>query len=342
MAKKDKDKDNLEETLARLQKKFSREAIGLLGDSKNDLHIERVSSGSIEVDKILGGGLPKGRIVEFFGPPGGGKSTLALHVVAEAQANGEKAAWIDAEYAFDPGYAKSIGVDTDALIFCQPSSGEEGWDIATELIKTGEIGVVVVDSIPHMTPAPETELDLGESRMGLHAKLVTQAMRGLLPACSHTGGIVLCINQIRANLSGYGANTDTPGGHALKHSCSVRMEIRRVGAIKVGDSEIGNRTQVKTVKNRVAPPYRKCEFDLIFGEGVDRQSEVIDGAVALGLMKKSGAWYSIDGENIAQGREGCRKWLKEHPEMYGSLRAAILSGATTEVVENTEVKNEEE
>jgi recombination protein RecA len=289
-----------------------------------------VSTGSLSLDVALGiGGLPRGRVVEIYGPESSGKTTLALQVVAEAQKAGGSAAFIDAEHALDPGYAGKLGVDIDELLVSQPDTGEQALEITDMLVRSGAVDVVVVDSVAALTPKAEIEGDMGDSHMGLQARLMSQALRKLTGNIKRSNTMVIFINQIRMKIGVMFGNPETTtGGNALKFYASVRLDIRRIGAIKKGDEIVGNETRVKVVKNKVAPPFKQCEFEILYGEGSSREGELIDLGVKHGMVEKAGAWYSYNEERIGQGKDNVRTFLKEHPEMAADieqrLRALLL------------------
>ena len=314
----------LEAALSQIEKQFGKGSVMRMGEHPG-MGIEVISTGAMALDLALGiGGLPRGRIIEVFGPESSGKSTLALHVVAEAQRNGGICAYIDAEHALDPVYAKAIGVDIDELLISQPDTGEQALEIADMLIRSGAMDVIVVDSVAALTPRAELEGDMGDTHVGLQARLMSQALRKLTGTLSKSSTIALFINQLREKIGViYGSPEVTPGGRALKFYSSVRVDIRRISAIKEGDVVTGNRTKVKIVKNKVAAPFREAEFDILYGEGISREGDVLDLAVANNIVEKSGAWYSYDGERIGQGRENTRSFLKENKDVFAKMDAAL-------------------
>jgi recombination protein RecA len=314
----------LDMALVQIEKQFGKGSIMRMGEHAG-VGVEAISTGAMALDLALGvGGLPRGRIVEVFGPESSGKSTLALHVVAEAQRNGGIGAYIDAEHAMDPVYAKAIGVDIDELLISQPDTGEQGLEIAEMLIRSGAIDVIVIDSVAALTPRAEIEGEMGDSHVGLQARLMSQALRKLTGTLSKSNTIALFINQLRERIGiSYGSPEITPGGRALKFYASVRLEIRRVESIKDGADVIGNRTRVKVVKNKCAPPFRSAEFDIVYGKGISREGSVLDVAVDLGIVKKSGAWYTYEGEQLGQGRENAKQFLRSTPEMMVELDERI-------------------
>jgi recombination protein RecA len=296
-----------------------------LGDEESRTDIEVVSTGSLSLDIALGiGGLPRGRVIEIYGPESSGKTTLALHVIAEVQKLGGTAAFIDAEHALDPSYAKKLGVNTDDLLISQPDTGEQALEITDMLVRSGSVDVVVIDSVAALTPKAEIEGEMGASHMGLQARLMSQALRKLTSNIKRTNTMVIFINQLRMKIGVMFGNPETTtGGNALKFYASVRLDIRRIGAIKKGDEVLGNETRVKVLKNKVAPPFKKAEFQILYNQGISRESEVIDLGVELGFVEKAGAWYSVDGERIGQGKDNARDYLIEHSEMSQMLEEKI-------------------
>ena len=314
--------------ITQIERQFGKGAIMRLGGGEVISDIAAISTGSISLDMALGtGGVPRGRIIEIFGPESGGKTTLALHIVAEAQKQNGLAAFIDAEHALDVNYARKIGVDTDDLLISQPDTGEQALEIAEQLVRSGACDILVVDSVAALVPKAEIEGDMGDPQMGLQARLMSQAMRKLTSVVSRNLSTVVFINQIRMKIGVVFGNPETTtGGQALKFYSSVRLDIRRIGQLKEGEQVVGSRTRVKVVKNKVAPPFREAEFDVRYGMGVDRLAEALDLGVERGLVEKSGAHFSLDGERIGQGRERASEWLREHPAALESLVARI-SGA---------------
>jgi len=307
---------NLEMALSQIEKQFGKGSVMRMGE-RTTMSIEAVSTGAMSLDIALGiGGLPKGRITEIYGPESSGKSTLAMHVVAEAQRNGGICAYVDAEHAMDPVYAKAIGVDIDELLISQPDTGEQALEITDMLIRSGSIDVVVVDSVAALTPRAEIEGDMGDTHVGLQARLMSQALRKLTANLNKSKTICVFINQLREKIGVmFGSPETTPGGRALKFYSSVRLDIRRIESIKDGVEVIGNRTRVKVVKNKVSPPFKQCEFDIMYGKGISREGSLLDVGVDLGLVKKSGAWYTYEGEQLGQGRENAKQFLAENPEI---------------------------
>ncbi len=316
----------LEEALKKIEKEFGKGSIMRLGDEA-DRKIEVISSGSIALDKALGvGGYPKGRIIEIYGPESSGKTTFALHAIANAQKNGGFAAFIDAEHALDPVYAKALGVDIENLILSQPDNGEQALDIAEALIKSGSVDIIVVDSVAALVPEAELNGDMGDSHVGLHARLMSQAMRKLAGIINKTNCVAVFINQIREKVGiMFGNPETTTGGRALKFYASVRLDIRKGEAIKDGTNILGNRTNVKVVKNKVAPPFKTAEVEIIYGEGISRLGEVVDLAVKYEIINKSGAWFSYNGTKIAQGRENTKEYLKNNPEILKEIEEKVIA-----------------
>ena len=310
--------------LADMEKSFGKGSVLLLG-SRNALPVSSISSGSISIDAALGvGGFPRGRVVEIFGPESSGKTTLALQVIAEAQRQGGTAAFIDAEHALDPTYARNLGVDLDNLIVSQPDFGEQALDITAGLVNTGAIDLAVIDSVAALVPKAEIEGEMGDNHVGLHARLMSQALRKLTGIISRTNTCVIFINQIREKIGVMFGNPETTtGGRALKFFASVRVDVRRTSTIKDGDKAIGNRTKVKVVKNKVAAPFREAEVDMMYGEGISREGDLIDTGVARGFVEKSGSWFSYAGERIGQGRENAKQYLRDNPEAAVKLDAAL-------------------
>jgi recombination protein RecA len=314
----------LDMALGQIEKQFGKGSIMRMGEHAG-VAVDSISTGAMALDLALGiGGLPRGRVVEIFGPESSGKSTLAMHVVAEAQRNGGICAYIDAEHAMDPAYAKAIGVDIDELLISQPDTGEQALEIADMLIRSGAIDVVVIDSVAALTPRAEIEGEMGDSHVGLQARLMSQALRKLTGTLSKSRTIAIFINQLREKIGVlYGSPETTPGGRALKFYSSVRLDIRRVESIKEGSELIGNRTRVKVVKNKCAPPFKQAEFDIVYGKGISREGSVLDVAVDFGIVKKSGAWYTYEGEQLGQGRENAKQFLRSTPEMMVELDQRI-------------------
>ena len=317
----------LETALAQIEKNYGKGAIMRLGDDI-PVNVEAVSTGSLSLDLALGiGGVPKGRIIEIYGPESSGKTTLALHIVASAQKAGGEAAYIDVEHALEPAYARALGVDIDNLLISQPDTGEQALDITEQLVRSGAVDVVIVDSVAALLPKSELEGEMGESSVGVVARLMSQALRKLAGAISKTNTIVVFINQLREKIGVmYGSPETTPGGRALKYFSSVRIDVRRIETLKNGSEMIGNRTRAKVIKNKVAPPFKEAEFDIIYGEGISKVGEIIDLGIKLELIDKAGAWFTVNGERI-QGREGVRDYLLSHPEAAEKLEAQIRENA---------------
>ncbi|MGM0413425.1 MAG: recombinase RecA [Pseudomonadota bacterium] len=318
-------KQALESALGQIEKQFGKGSVMRMGDAEAVKDVPAISTGSLGLDVALGaGGLPRGRVVEIYGPESSGKTTLTLHVVAEAQKAGGTAAFVDAEHALDPDYARKVGVDVDDLLVSQPDTGEQALEIADMLVRSSAVDVVVVDSVAALTPKAEIEGEMGDSHVGLQARLMSQALRKLTANIKRSNTLVVFINQIRMKIGVmFGSPETTTGGNALKFYSSVRMDIRRTGSIKKGDEVTGNETRVKVVKNKVAPPFKQAEFDILYGEGISREGEIIDMGAKEGLVEKSGAWYSYNGERIGQGKDNARQFLKDHPETAAEIESAI-------------------
>lgn len=322
----DNKKQALEAALTQIDKQFGKGSIMFLNDDEAQTGIDVVSTGSLSLDIALGvGGLPKGRIVEIYGPESSGKTTLSLHAIAEIQKLGGNAAFIDAEHALDPMYAKKLGVNTDELLVSQPDTGEQSLEIADMLVRSGGVDIVVIDSVAALTPKAEIEGEMGASHMGLQARLMSQALRKLTSNIKRTNTLVVFINQLRMKIGVMFGNPETTtGGNALKFYASVRLDIRRIGSIKKGDEILGNETRVKVLKNKVAPPFKKAEFQILYNQGISRESEVIDLGVSCGFIEKSGAWYSIaGGDRIGQGRDNARDYLKDNPDICQKIETQI-------------------
>jgi len=313
--------------LSQIEKQFGKGAIMRLGNDEPLPDIAAIPTGSLSLDLALGvGGVPRGRVIEIFGPESSGKTTLALHIVAQAQILGGIAAFIDAEHALDIGYARKLGVKTDDLLVSQPDTGEQALDITELLVRSGAIDVLVIDSVAALVPKAEIEGDMGDSHMGLQARLMSQALRKLTAVISKSNCCVIFINQIRMKIGVMFGNPETTtGGNALKFYASVRMDIRKIASLKQGNDVIGSRTRVKVVKNKVAPPFKEVEFDILYGEGISREGDLLDLAVDKGVVEKSGAWFSYGKERIGQGRENSRIFLKEHPDIAGEIQAQLLA-----------------
>jgi len=311
-------------TMDKIDKDFGKGSVMMMNE-RGEKEIEVISTGSIGLDSALGvGGLPKGRVIEIYGPESSGKTTIAIHVIAEAQKKGGMCAIIDAEHAFDSGYAQKLGVDIDNLLISQPDYGEQGLEIADRLILSGALDVVVIDSVAALVPKGELEGEMGDSKMGLQARLMSQALRKLTGTISKTNTICIFINQLREKIGVMFGNPETTtGGNALKFYASIRLDIRRMAQIKDGDEAVGNRVKVKVVKNKVAPPFRVAEFDIVFGEGISKVGEILDMGVEMGIVQKSGSWFSYNGDKLGQGREGVKSLLQDNPAMADELEAKI-------------------
>jgi recombination protein RecA len=331
----------LDAAVAQIERAFGKGSIMRMGQRGGDEQIEVIPSGSLGLDLALGiGGLPRGRIIEIYGPESSGKTTLALHAIAEAQKRGGTCAFVDAEHALDPGYARKLGVDVDNLLISQPDAGEQALEIADTLVRSGAIDVLVVDSVAALVPRAELEGEMGDSHMGLHARLMSQALRKLTGSVSRSKCMLVFLNQIRMKIGVMFGNPETTtGGNALKFYASVRMEIRRIGSIKERDEVVGNQTRVKVVKNKLAPPFRQVEFDIMYGEGVSKVGELIDLGVKAGMVEKSGAWFSYDSQRIGQGRENAKQFLREHREIADAIEAKVREHAG--IVANAMMASEE-
>ena len=324
--KDDKKKERaLNDALDLITKQFGKGSIMRLGEGALYDEVDVISTGAISLDVATGiGGIPRGRIVEVYGPESSGKTTLTLHVIAEAQKNGGRAAFIDAEHALDPEYARKLGVDVENLIVSQPSTGEDALSICDYLVRSGAIDVVVIDSVAALVPRTEIEGEMGSAHVGLQARLMSQALRKLTGATQKSNTALIFINQLREKVGNIYNPETTTGGRALKFYSSMRLDVRRSESIKTGDGIIGNKTKVKLAKNKMAPPFKQVEFDIIFGEGISKEGDVLDEAVTAGLVNKSGAWYSMNSEKIGQGRDAAKKYLKDNPKIYEELRSEIL------------------
>jgi recombination protein RecA len=332
----------LDAAMAQIERAFGKGSIMRMGARPGDEQIEVVPSGSLGLDLALGiGGLPRGRIIEIYGPESSGKTTLALHAIAEAQKRGGTCAFVDAEHALDPTYARKLGVDVDNLLISQPDAGEQALEIADTLVRSGAIDVLVVDSVAALVPRAELEGEMGDSHMGLHARLMSQALRKITGSVSRSKCMLIFLNQIRMKIGVMFGNPETTtGGNALKFYASVRMEIRRIGQIKERDDVVGNQTRVKIVKNKLAPPFRQVEFDIMYGEGISKVGELLDLGVKVGIVEKSGAWFSYDSQRIGQGRENAKQFLRERPEIANAIEAKVREQSG--VVANTMLASEEE
>jgi recombination protein RecA len=319
----------LDAALSQIERNFGKGSIMRLGKNNKAMDVETVSTGSLGLDIALGiGGLPRGRVVEIYGPESSGKTTLALHCVAEAQKKGGICAFVDAEHALDPVYAKKLGVNTDDLLISQPDAGEQALEIADTLVRSGAVDVLVIDSVAALVPRAELEGEMGDSLPGLQARLMSQALRKLTASINRSNTMVIFINQIRMKIGVmYGSPETTTGGHALKFYASVRLDIRRVGVIKDRDEVVGNQTRVKVVKNKLAPPFKQVEFDIMYGEGVSKSGELVDLGLKAGVVEKSGAWFSFDSQRLGQGRENVKLFLRDNPEIANKIEAAIRQNA---------------
>jgi recombination protein RecA len=336
----------LDAALSQIERNFGKGSIMKLGKGSKAMEVETISTGSLGLDIALGiGGLPRGRVVEIYGPESSGKTTLALHCIAEAQKKGGICAFVDAEHALDPIYARKLGVNVDDLLISQPDHGEQALEIADTLVRSGAIDVLVVDSVAALVPRAELEGEMGDSLPGLQARLMSQALRKLTASINKSHTMVIFINQIRMKICVmYGSPETTTGGNALKFYASVRLDIRRIGAIKDRDETVGNQTRVKVVKNKLAPPFKQVEFDIMYGEGVSKTGELIDFGVKAGVVEKSGAWFSYDSQRIGQGRENAKTFLKENPEVAAKIEAAIRanSGPIADQITNKEAGDDED
>jgi len=316
----------LDMALGQIEKQFGKGSVMKMGE-KGSMKVDTISTGALALDLALGvGGLPRGRVIEIYGPESSGKSTLAMHVVAEAQRNGGICAYVDAEHAMDPAYARGIGVDVDELLISQPDTGEQTLEITDMLVRSGALDVIVIDSVAALTPRAEIEGEMGDTHVGLQARLMSQALRKLTANLNKSNTVCIFINQLREKIGVmFGSPETTPGGRALKFYSSVRLDIRRIESIKDGVEVVGNRTRVKVVKNKVAPPFRQCEFDIMYGKGISREGSLVDIGVDLGVVKKSGAWYTYEGEQLGQGRENAKSFLTANPEIMVEISDRILT-----------------
>ncbi len=337
-------KKALAAALGQIEKQFGKGSVMRLGDAASARGIDVVSSGSIGLDVALGiGGLPRGRVVEIYGPEASGKTTMTLQVIAEAQKLGGTAAFVDAEHALDPSYAEKVGVNVDELLVSQPDTGEQALEITDMLVRSGAIDIIVIDSVAALTPKAEIEGEMGDSHMGLQARLMSQALRKLAANISRSNTMVVFINQIRMKIGVmFGSPETTTGGNALKFYASVRLDIRRIGAIKKGDEIIGNLTRVKVVKNKVSPPFRTAEFEILYGEGISREGEIIDHGVEQGIIDKAGSWYSYKNDRIGQGKENVREFLKTHPDMAADIEQQIRARLLPDTVKESQAAATEE
>ena len=349
----DEKRKALEIAMGQIEKEFGKGSVMKLGEYKG-MNVESIPTGALSLDVALGiGGIPKGRIIEIFGPESSGKTTLALHMIAEAQKKGGEAAFIDAEHALDPVYAKNLGVDIDNLIVSQPDTGEQGLEIAEALVRSGAIDIIVVDSVAALVPKAEIDGDMGDAHVGLQARLMSQALRKLAGVINKSNSVIVFINQLREKVGiMFGNPETTPGGRALKFYASVRLDIRRVESIKQDGNVIGNRVRVKVVKNKVAPPFREAEFDIIYGKGISKSGNILDLAVSLDIINKSGAWFSYNGERIGQGRENAKSYLENNPKMMDEVETKVrkhfeeafeksLEGTDKNLEQNTQDQDED-
>jgi len=343
----DNRKKALAAALGQIERQFGKGSVMRMGDAEAVRNVEAISTGSLALDIALGiGGLPRGRVVEIYGPESSGKTTLTLQVIAEAQKLGGTCAFVDAEHALDPGYAQKLGVDVDDLLVSQPDTGEQALEIADMLVRSGAVDVVVVDSVAALTPKAEIEGEMGDSHVGLQARLMSQALRKLTANIKRSNTLVIFINQIRMKIGVmFGSPETTTGGNALKFYSSVRLDIRRIGSIKRGDEVVGNETRVKVVKNKMAPPFKQAEFEILYGQGISREGEIIELGVKEGIVDKAGAWYSYNGDRIGQGKDNVRNFLKENPEMAQDierqLREKLLPQKAAAAAEEPEAEADE-
>ncbi|HKL78933.1 MAG TPA: recombinase RecA [Mobilitalea sp.] len=335
MAKDDKSRA-LESALAQIEKQFGKGAVMKLGDSNNNMNIETIPTGSISLDIALGlGGIPKGRVVEVYGPESSGKTTVALHMIAEVQKKGGIAGFIDAEHALDPVYAKNIGVDIDNLYISQPDSGEQALEITETMVRSGAVDIVVIDSVAALVPRAEIDGEMGDSHIGLQARLMSQALRKLTAVISKSNCIVIFINQLREKVGVmFGSPETTSGGRALKFYASIRLDIRRIESLKQSGEVVGNRTRVKVVKNKIAPPFKEAEFDIMFGKGISKEGDVLDLASDSGIIIKSGAWYAYNDNKIGQGRENAKQYLMDNPEIFQEIEVKVREKHTFKITKN--------
>ena len=332
----------LDAAISQIEKQYGKGSIMKLGDTSNQMQVETVPTGSLSLDIALGqGGLPKGRIIEIYGPESSGKTTVALHAVAEVQKAGGIAGFIDAEHALDPVYAKNIGVDIDNLYISQPHNVEQALEITETMVRSGAVDIVIVDSVAALVPKAEIDGDMGDSHVGLQARLMSQALRKLTAVISKSNCIVIFINQLREKVGVMFGNPETTtGGRALKFYSSVRLDVRRIEAIKQQGEVIGNRTRIKVVKNKIAPPFREAEFDIMFGQGISKEGDILDIAADLDIVNKSGAWYAYNGDKIGQGRENAKTYLREHPEVRDEIEQQVRAHFKPEEAEETETVEE--
>ena len=335
----------LEAALGQIEKQYGKGSVMKLGDSQTNMNVETVPTGSLSLDIALGlGGVPKGRIIEVYGPESSGKTTVALHMVAEVQKRGGIAGFIDAEHALDPVYAKNIGVDIDNLYISQPDNGEQALEITETMVRSGAVDIIIVDSVAALVPKAEIDGDMGDSHVGLQARLMSQALRKLTAAISKSNCIVIFINQLREKVGVMFGNPETTtGGRALKFYASVRMDVRRIETLKQSGEMVGNRTRIKIVKNKIAPPFKEAEFDIMFGKGISRAGDILDLAASLGVVQKSGAWFAYRDDKIGQGRENAKQYLREHPEVMDEIEHQVrVSYGLEEETENQTIAEETE
>lgn len=337
----------LDAALSQIEKQFGKGSVMKLGDSSASMNVETIPTGSLSLDIALGlGGIPKGRVIEVYGPESSGKTTVALHMVAEVQKRGGVAGFIDAEHALDPVYASKIGVDIDNLYISQPDNGEQALEITETLVRSGAVDIIIVDSVAALVPKAEIDGDMGDSHVGLQARLMSQALRKLTACISKTNCTVIFINQLREKVGVMFGNPETTtGGRALKFYSSVRMDVRRIETLKQAGEMIGNRTRIKVVKNKIAPPFKEAEFDIMFGEGISREGDILDLAANIGVINKSGAWYAYNGDKIGQGRENAKQYLREHPDVMAEAESKVrehygLQGAAPAASQPTETDEE--
>ena len=341
MVKEEKQKA-LDAALAQIEKQFGKGSVMKLGDKGANMQIETIPTGCLSLDLALGlGGIPKGRIIEVYGPESSGKTTVALHMVAEVQKRGGIAGFIDAEHALDPVYAKNIGVDIDNLYISQPDNGEQALEIAETMVRSGAVDIIIVDSVAALVPKAEIEGDMGDSHVGLQARLMSQALRKLTAVISKSNCTVIFINQLREKVGVmFGSPEVTTGGRALKFYSSIRLDVRRIETLKQGGEMVGNRTRIRVVKNKIAPPFKEAEFDIMFGEGISREGDILDLAANTGVVNKSGAWYAYEGDKIGQGRENAKQFLKQNPEICREIEEKVREGFGLDSAETEEEKAE--
>ena len=334
----------LDAAISQIEKQYGKGSVMKLGDESNRMNVETVPTGALSLDIALGlGGLPKGRIIEIYGPESSGKTTVALHAVAEVQKRGGIAGFIDAEHALDPAYAKNIGVDIDNLYISQPDNGEQALEITETMVRSGAVDIVIVDSVAALVPKAEIDGDMGDSHVGLQARLMSQALRKLTAAINRSNCIVIFINQLREKVGVMFGNPETTtGGRALKFYSSVRLDVRRIESLKQGGEIVGNRTRIKVVKNKVAPPFKEAEFDIMFGEGISKEGDILDLASELGIVNKSGAWYAYNGDKIGQGRENAKTYLKENPQVCQEIEEKVRAHYKLDEAKNNAAENESE